>query len=130
MPDVKLRFYAGLPKVLNSRRQVGLYQTKLQNEILANLMYNQLLMLTISWLATGTYAKSFARPRSDQAESPRSCDNDESRVFEPAYSPAKTQGNGREIPAITIILTETLGRVSVATSQLGKGVVKFNTIMG
>ena len=69
-------------------------------------------------------------PWSDGAGSPRSCDNDESRVLEPACFPAKTPGNEWEIPAITIILTGIVGRVSGAKSRPGRGVVRFNPITG
>jgi hypothetical protein len=61
-------------------------------------------------------------PWSDGPGSPRSCDNDGSWVLEPACFSAKIPGNEWEIPAITIILTGIIGRVSNATSPSSSGV--------
>jgi hypothetical protein len=43
-------------------------------------------------------------PWSDGAGLPRSCNNDESRVLEPAGFPAQTPGHEWEIPAIIIVI--------------------------
>jgi hypothetical protein len=55
-------------------------------------------------------------------------ENDESQDLDPACLPAKSPGNARENPVITLILTGTVGRVSGAKSGPETGVVRFNTI--
>lgn len=75
-------------------------------------------------IGTGTYANPSGDLWSYEAGSPRSCDNDESRVLEPTCFLEKPLGYERGIPAITLILTGIAcvpsgGRISMPYSLQG-----------